>query len=89
MNNFFTALILSDMESCYESFKRNIIQKINIEENRFEFAPELPGKISKKNLRIYKVGFSYYEITYSKGQKIGWRDGIKAIYCIIKYNLFR
>ena len=89
MNNFFTDLNLSDMETCYKAFKRNIIQKINIEENRFGFEPEITAKISKMNLRIYEVGISYYGRTYAEGKKISWRDGFRALYCILKYNLFR
>ena len=89
MNNFFTDLNLSDMETCYKAFKRNIIQSIKIEENRFGFEPEITAKISKMNLRIYEVGISYYGRTYAEGKKISWRDGFRALYCILKYNLFR
>ena len=76
------------METCYKAFKRNIIQSINIEEKRFGFEPEITAKISKMNLRIYEVGISYYGRTYEDGKKIGWRDGIRAIWCILKYNLW-
>ena len=88
MSNFFTDLNLSDMETCYKAFKSNIIQSINIEEKRFGFEPEITAKISKMNLRIYEVGISYYGRTYSEGKKINWKDGVRAIYCILKYNLF-
>jgi glycosyltransferase involved in cell wall biosynthesis len=87
MSNFFTDLNLSDMETCYKAFRREVIQSIDIRENRFGFEPEVTAKISKMNLRIYEVGISYYGRTYDEGKKIGWRDGIRAIYCIIKYNL--
>ena len=89
LSNFFTDLNLTDMETCYKAFKTDIIQSINIRENRFGFEPEITAKISKMNLRIYEVGISYYGRTYSEGKKIGWRDGFRAIYCILKYNLFR
>ena len=88
MSNFFTALNLSDMETCYKAFKSEIIQSIDIKENSFGFEPEVTAKVSKMNLRIYEVGISYYGRTYSEGKKINWKDGVRAIYCIIKYNLF-
>ncbi|TCD57566.1 glycosyl transferase [Synechococcus sp. BS56D] len=88
MSNFFTDLNLSDMETCYKAFRREVIQAINIRENRFGFEPEVTAKISKMNLRIYEVGISYYGRTYDEGKKIGWKDGIRAIYCILKYNLW-
>ena len=88
LSNFFTDLNLSDMETCYKAFRTEIIKSIKIEENRFGFEPEITAKISKMNLRIYEVGISYYGRTYSEGKKITWKDGIRAIYCIIKYNLF-
>ena len=87
LSNIFTDLNLTDMETCYKAFKREVIQSITIEEKRFGFEPEITAKISKQNLRIYEVGISYYGRTYSEGKKIGWKDGIRAIYCIIKYNL--
>jgi hypothetical protein len=77
------------METCYKVFRREVIQSINIEENRFGFEPEITAKISRLNLRIYEVGISYYGRTYDEGKKIGWRDGVRAIYCIFKYGLFR
>ena len=89
LSNMFTNLNLTDMETCYKVFRREIIQGIQIEENRFGFEPEITAKISKLNCRIYEVGISYYGRTYSEGKKIGWRDGFRAIYCIIKYNFFR
>lgn len=86
-SNMFTNLNLTDMETCYKVFRREIIQNIKIEENRFGFEPEITAKISKLNCRIYEVGISYYGRTYDEGKKIGWRDGFRAIYCILKYNL--
>ena len=88
MSNFFTDLNLSDMETCYKAFRSEVIQSINIKENRFGFEPEVTAKISKMNIRIYEVGISYYGRTYDEGKKIGWKDGIRAVYCILKYNLW-
>ena len=88
MSNFFTDLNISDMETCYKAFRREVIQAINISENRFGFEPEVTAKISKMNVRIYEVGISYYGRTYDEGKKIGWKDGFRAIYCILKYNLW-
>ncbi|MEO7863291.1 MAG: glycosyltransferase family 2 protein [Nitrospirales bacterium] len=89
LSNMFTNLNLTDMETCYKAFRREIIQKIHIEENRFGFEPEITAKVSKTGCRIYEVGISYAGRTYSEGKKIGWRDGIAAIICIFKYNLLR
>jgi glycosyltransferase involved in cell wall biosynthesis len=89
LSNMFTNLDLTDMETCYKVFRREIIQSIAIEENRFGFEPEITAKIAKRQCRIYEVGISYYGRTYAEGKKIGWKDGVRAIYCIIKYNLFR
>ena len=89
LSNIFTDLNLTDMETCYKAFKREVIQSIAIEEKRFGFEPEVTAKISKKNLRIYEVGISYYGRTYSEGKKIGWKDGLRAIYCILKYNTWK
>ena len=89
LSNIFTDLNLSDMETCYKAFKRDVIKNIKIEENRFGFEPEITAKISKKNYRIFEVGISYYGRTYKEGKKIGWKDGIQAIWCIFKYNLLR
>ena len=89
LSNMFTNLNLTDMETCYKVFRREIIQNIDIEEDRFGMEPEITAKVSKLNCRIYEVGISYYGRTYEEGKKIGWKDGVRAIYCIIKYNLFR
>ena len=89
MSNMFTDINLSDMETCYKVFRREIIQKIQIEENRFGFEPEITAKVAKMKVRIYEVGISYYGRTYEEGKKIGWKDGVRAIICIVKYNLFR
>jgi glycosyltransferase involved in cell wall biosynthesis len=89
LSNMFTNINLTDMETCYKAFRREIIQSIRIEENRFGFEPEITAKISKLDCRIYEVGISYYGRTYKEGKKIGWKDGFRAIYCIFKYNLFR
>ncbi|MCW1965501.1 glycosyltransferase family 2 protein [Polynucleobacter sp.] len=86
LSNMFTNLNLTDMETCYKVFRREIIQSIRIEENRFGFEPEITAKIAKLNCRIYEVGISYYGRTYDEGKKIGWRDGFRAIYCIMKYR---
>lgn len=89
LSNMFTNLNLTDMETCYKLFKRSTIQNLTLQENRFGFEPEVTAKISRlKNTRIYEVGISYYGRTYEEGKKIGWRDGFRAIYCILKYNLF-
>ncbi len=88
-SNMFTNLNLTDMETCYKAFRREIIQSIAIEENRFGFEPEITAKVARKRCRIYEVGISYYGRTYEEGKKIGWKDGIRAIYCILKYGLFR
>ena len=87
-SNMFTNLDLTDMETCYKVFKREIIQAIHINEKRFGFEPEITAKIAKLNCRIYEVGISYNSRTFSEGKKIGWKDGIRALICIIKYNLF-
>ncbi len=90
LSNMLTDLDLTDMETCYKAFRREIIQSIDIEESRFGFEPEITAKIAKRRgLRIYEVGISYYGRTYEEGKKIGWKDGLRAIYCIIKYNWFR
>jgi glycosyltransferase involved in cell wall biosynthesis len=89
ISNMFTNLNLTDMETCYKVFRRDIIQGLDLKENRFGFEPEVTAKISKiSKIRIYEVGISYYGRTYEEGKKIGWRDGVRAIYCILKYNLF-
>jgi glycosyltransferase involved in cell wall biosynthesis len=89
ISNMFTNLTLTDIETCYKAFRREIIQSITIEENRFGIEPEITAKISKIKCRIYEVGISYYGRTYEEGKKINWKDGLWALYCIIKYNLLR
>jgi glycosyltransferase involved in cell wall biosynthesis len=89
LSNILTNLNLTDMETCYKVFRRELIQSIVIEENRFGFDPEITAKIAKTRCRVFEVGISYYGRTYEQGKKIGWKDGVRAIYCIIKYNLFR
>lgn len=88
MSNIFTDLNLTDMETCYKVFKSEIIKKIDIIEKRFGIEPEITAKISKNNYKIFEVGISYNGRTYKEGKKIGWKDGFRAIYCIIKYNIF-
>ena len=89
LSNMFTNLNLSDMETCYKLFRSDIIKSLNLKENRFGFEPEVTAKISRyPKVRIYEVGISYYGRTYEEGKKIGWKDGVRAIYCILKYNLF-
>jgi glycosyltransferase involved in cell wall biosynthesis len=87
LSNMFTNINLSDMETCYKVFRREVIQAIKIQENRFGFEPEITAKVAKMECRIYEVGISYYGRTYKEGKKIGWKDGIRAIFCIIKYNV--
>ncbi|MCL5023293.1 MAG: glycosyltransferase family 2 protein [Nitrospirae bacterium] len=89
LSNMLTNINLTDMETCYKAFRREVIQSIDIEEDRFGFEPEITAKIAKKNLRIYEVGISYAGRTYAEGKKIGWRDGFSALRCILKYNLLR
>tara|TARA_R110002073_G_scaffold123234_2_gene266820 strand:+ start:1276 stop:1995 length:720 start_codon:yes stop_codon:yes gene_type:complete len=90
LSNMFTNLNLSDMETCYKMFNTKIIQGIKLKEKRFGFEPEVTAKISKiKGIRIYEVGISYYGRTYEDGKKIGWKDGVRAIYCIVKYFFIR
>ena len=88
LSNMFTNLNLTDMECCYKAFRSEIIKNINLKENRFGFEPEITAKISKKNIKIYEVGIKYYGRKYSEGKKITWKDGFRAIYCILYYNLF-
>lgn len=88
LSNMFTNLNLTDMETCYKLIRSDIAKGLNLEEKRFGFEPELTAKLSRvKDIRIYEVGISYYGRTYEEGKKIGWKDGFRAIYCIIKYNL--
>lgn len=90
LSNMFTNLNLTDMETCYKIFRREIIQGIDLKEKRFGFEPEVTAKISRiPKIRVYEVGISYYGRTYEEGKKIGWKDGFRAIYCIIKYNVFK
>ncbi|HOK37944.1 MAG TPA: glycosyltransferase family 2 protein [Bacteroidales bacterium] len=90
LSNMFTNLNLTDMESCYKLFRTDIIQKIKLEEKRFGFEPEVTAKISRiPGIRIYEIGISYYGRTYEEGKKIRWKDGFRAIYCILKYNLWK
>lgn len=89
-SNMFTNLNLTDMETCYKLFRADIIKSLHLKENRFGFEPEVTAKISRvKGVRIYEVGISYYGRTYSDGKKIGWRDGLWALWCVIKYNFFQ
>ena len=87
LSNMFTNLNVTDMETCYKAFRREIIQSIRIEENRFGFEPEITAKVAKLGVRIFEVGISYYGRTYAEGKKIGWKDGLSALRCILKYNL--
>ena len=87
LSNMLTNINLTDMETCYKAFRREIIQAVQIEENRFGFEPEITAKISRMECKIYEVGISYYGRTYKEGKKIGWKDGFQAIFCILKYNL--
>jgi glycosyltransferase involved in cell wall biosynthesis len=86
MSNAFTNLNLTDMETCYKMFRREVIQAIDVEENRFGFEPEVTGKVAALGCRVYEVGISYGGRTYAEGKKIGWKDGVRAIWCIIKYR---
>ena len=87
LSNMFTNLNLTDMETCYKAFRREVIQSIAIEENRFGFEPEITAKMARKGVRIYEVGISYHGRTYKEGKKINWKDGCRALYCILKYNV--
>ena len=90
LSNMFTNLNLTDMETCYKLFRTDIVQNIKLKEKRFGFEPEVTAKISKvPKIRIYEVGISYYGRTYEEGKKIGWKDAFRAMWCILKYNLFR
>ena len=91
LSNLFNGLNLTDMETCYKMFKGEIIRKIapELKSQRFGFEPEITAKIAQKKVRVYEVGISYYGRTYEEGKKIGWKDGFRAIYCILKYNLFK
>jgi glycosyltransferase involved in cell wall biosynthesis len=89
LSNMGTNINLTDMETCYKMFRREVLQKITIEENRFGFEPEITAKVAKLGVVIYEVGISYYGRTYAEGKKIGWRDGVRALWAIFKYNLLR
>jgi len=89
ISNMFTNLNLTDMEVCYKIFRREVLQNINLEEERFGFEPEITAKVARLGCRIYEVGISYYGRTYNEGKKIGWKDGIRALWCIFKYNLWK
>jgi glycosyltransferase involved in cell wall biosynthesis len=87
ISNALTNLNLTDMETCYKAFRREIIQSIPLEENRFGFEPEITVKIAKRRLRVYEVGISYWGRTYEEGKKINWKDGVRALFCLLKYSL--
>jgi len=89
ISNMFTNLNLTDMETCYKAFKANLLKDIDLKEKDFGIEPELTAKIARKNCRIYEVGISYYGRSYDEGKKIGWKDGLKAIYVILKYGILR
>jgi glycosyltransferase involved in cell wall biosynthesis len=88
-SNMLTNLNLTDMETCFKVFRRDVLRRITIEENRFGFEPEITAKVARLRVPIYEVGISYYGRTYEEGKKIGWRDGFRALYAIVKYNVFR
>jgi len=89
VSNVFTDQNLTDMETCYKMIKTDLIRRIDLKEKRFGIEPELTAKLAKMKVRIYEVGISYYGRTYAEGKKIGWRDGLKALWCILRYNLFK
>jgi glycosyltransferase involved in cell wall biosynthesis len=86
LSNMLTNLNMTDMETCYKVFRREVIQSIPIEEKRFGFEPEITVKVAKRNLRVYEVGIGYWGRTYEEGKKIGWRDGVRALWCLVKYS---
>ncbi len=86
MSNMFTDLNLTDMETCYKAFRREVLVSITIEEDRFGFEPEITAKVARAGWRVYEVGISYDGRTYAEGKKIGWRDGVRALYCVVKYS---
>jgi glycosyltransferase involved in cell wall biosynthesis len=89
LSNVLTDLNLTDMEVCYKAFRREVLERIELEEDRFGFEPEVTAKVARLNVRIYEVGVSYAGRTYAEGKKIGWRDGMRAVWCLLKYNLLR
>jgi len=86
LSNCLTNINLTDMETCYKAFRRDVIQSISIQEDRFGFEPEITVKVAKRKLRIYEVGISYWGRTYEEGKKIGWQDGVRAVWCLLKYS---
>lgn len=88
LSNMFTNLNLTDMETCYKVFRREVLQGISLKQERFGFEPEVTAKIAKQNWRVYEVPIAYYGRTYAEGKKVGWKDGLQAIWCIFRYNLF-
>jgi glycosyltransferase involved in cell wall biosynthesis len=89
LSNMLTDFNLTDMETCYKAFRTEILKSIELEEQRFGFEPEITAKLAKlRNIRLYEVGISYYGRTYAEGKKINWRDGLRALYCVVKYNIF-
>ncbi len=88
LSNMFSNLNLTDMETCYKAFKRDIIARVDIKEKRFGFEPEITIKVSRMGVRIYEVGISYSGRTYAEGKKINWKDGVRAVWCIFKYGIF-
>jgi len=89
LSNMFTNLNLTDMETCYKAFRREVVQQIELEEDRFGFEPEITAKLARSGARIYEVAISYHGRTYDQGKKIGWKDGVSAIRCILKYSYYR
>jgi glycosyltransferase involved in cell wall biosynthesis len=89
ISNMTTNLNLTDMETCYKVIRKDLLDSIELKEKRFGFEPEITAKLAKKGARVYEVGISYYGRTYEEGKKIGWKDGVRAIYCILKYGLFK
>ena len=89
LSNMLTNLNLTDMETCYKVFRADVLHRIEIEEDRFGFEPEITAKVAKLRVRVYEVGISYAGRTYEEGKKIGWKDGVRAIWCILKYNTVR
>jgi len=86
LSNMATNLNLSDMETCYKVLRREVLQRIRVVENRFGFEPEFVAKVARLRVRVYEVAISYHGRTYAEGKKIGWRDGVRALWCILKYN---
>lgn len=89
LSNMLTNLNLTDMETCYKVFTRSVLQQLKITEDRFGFEPEFTARVARMNIRIYEVGIAYYGRSYQEGKKISWRDGVSALRCILRYNIFR